>query len=77
MSVIENYRQLEVYQNAMRLTMRVFELTRTFPAEEKYSLTDQIQAGALRAGETGNRRATPCCHRFAVSPFLRFIKNIP
>ena len=32
-----------VYQKAYKLSMEVFNVTRTFPKEEKYSLTDQIR----------------------------------
>ena len=34
---------LIVYQKAYKLAMMVFEITKRFPAEEKYSLTDQIR----------------------------------
>ena len=37
------YRELKVYQNAMDAAMEVFQLTKSFPQEEKYSLTDQIR----------------------------------
>jgi len=40
---IRHFRQLEVYQLAMESAMRIFEVSRLFPAEEKYSLTDQIR----------------------------------
>ena len=43
MSAIKHYRELNVYQNAMEWTMKVFNLTKSFPAEEKLSLTDQIR----------------------------------
>src|SRR5205085_11606775 len=33
----------EVYQLAFNAAMRIFELTRKFPNEERYSLTDQIR----------------------------------
>lgn len=32
-----------MWQNAMDLAMRVFVLTKTFPREEQYSLTDQFR----------------------------------
>lgn len=38
-----SYRDLNVYQQAIESAMAVFELTKTFPAEERYSLTDQIR----------------------------------
>jgi four helix bundle protein len=43
MGVIKNFKDLDVYRNAMAAAMRVFELSRTFPVEERYSLTDQIR----------------------------------
>ena len=39
---IRTHRDLEVYGMAFDAAMRIFELTRGFPAEERYSLTDQI-----------------------------------
>ena len=43
MSAIKHYRELKVYQNAMEWTMKVFQLTKSFPSEEKFALTDQIR----------------------------------
>ena len=40
---IKSARDLEVYRLAFALAMKVFELTRKFPKEETYSLTDQIR----------------------------------
>src|SRR5436190_8417605 len=40
---IRHFRDLDVYQNALAAGLRVYELTKKFPAEEKYSLTDQIR----------------------------------
>ena len=37
------FRELIVYQKAFELSMKIFEITKTFPIEEKYSLTDQIR----------------------------------
>ena len=43
MSRIESFKDLIVYQKAYKLAMEIFELSRGFPKEEKYSLTDQIR----------------------------------
>ncbi len=43
MSKIESFKDLIVYQKAYKLAMEIFELSRGFPKEEKYSLTDQIR----------------------------------
>jgi four helix bundle protein len=41
--VIRRHTDLEVYQLAFDAAMRVFDLSRSFPVEERYSLTDQIR----------------------------------
>ena len=45
MSYIElkGHRDLKVYQLAYKLAMDIFNLSKSFPKEEKYSLTDQIR----------------------------------
>ncbi len=40
---ISHFRDLEVYQMAFNWAMRIFQLTKTFPQEEKYALVDQIR----------------------------------
>ena len=40
---IRTHCDLEVYQKAFDGAMRIFELSRSFPREETYSLTDQIR----------------------------------
>jgi four helix bundle protein len=39
----KGYRDLIAYRKAFRLAMDVFEATKKFPNEERYSLTDQIR----------------------------------
>ena len=36
-------KKLIAYQKAFKLAMDIFEISKTFPKEEKYSLTDQIR----------------------------------
>ena len=43
MANIRHFRDLEVYKLAMESAMRIFEASKFFPTEEKYSLTDQIR----------------------------------
>lgn len=43
MAIINGYKDLIVYQKAFRVSMDIFNITKTFPLEEKYSLTDQIR----------------------------------
>ena len=43
MSAAKHFRDLDVYQGAMSLVMRIFELTEQFPGRERYALTDQVR----------------------------------
>lgn len=38
-----SFRELTVYKKAFGLAMDIFEMTKQFPKEETYSLTDQIR----------------------------------
>ncbi len=40
---IRHFRDLDVYQNALATGLRVYELSKKFPVEERYALTDQIR----------------------------------
>jgi four helix bundle protein len=40
---IIRHQELEVYKKAFEAAMRIFELSKSFPKEETYSLTDQIR----------------------------------
>jgi len=38
-----DFRELIAYQKAFELSLEIFQLSKSFPSEEKYSLTDQIR----------------------------------
>jgi len=38
-----DFRELLAYKKAFDLAMEIYELSKSFPLEEKYSLTDQIR----------------------------------
>ena len=40
---IEHFRDLEVYKRAFDAAMKIFQITKDFPHEERYSLVDQIR----------------------------------
>lgn len=40
---IRHFRDLDVYQNALAVGLRVYELTKRFPNEERHALTDQVR----------------------------------
>ncbi|MFN6540790.1 MAG: four helix bundle protein [Nostoc sp. EkiNYC01] len=41
--VIKDHKDLEVYKMAFDAAMKIFELSKKFPVQERYSLTDQIR----------------------------------
>jgi len=43
MSKIESFKDLIVYQKAYKLAKEIFEISKSFPKEERYSLTDQMR----------------------------------
>jgi len=43
MAEIRSFRELNVYKNAREAAYAIFQITKTFPREERYSLTDQIR----------------------------------
>ncbi len=57
------FRDLKVYQIAFKLALEIFEMTKTFPKEEKYSLTDQIRRSSrsvcANIGEAYRKRKYP------------------
>ena len=40
---IRSHRQLDVYQFAFEMAVKIFKLSESFPKEETYSMTDQIR----------------------------------
>jgi four helix bundle protein len=61
MAIARSFRDLNVYQEARGTAQKVLELSREFPAEERYSLTDQIRRSsravkAMIAEAWGRRR---------------------
>jgi len=47
---LSSFRDLKVYQAAFALQQEIFKLTKTFPKEELYSLTDQIRRSSRSIG---------------------------
>lgn len=41
--IIRTHKDLNVYQLAFKSSMEIFELTKSFPKEERYALIDQIR----------------------------------
>jgi len=61
MEYVESFRDLEVYKFSRLLSKDIFQVTKSFPKEEMYSLTDQVRrssrsVGAQIAEAWGKRR---------------------
>ncbi|MEO5961154.1 MAG: four helix bundle protein [Opitutaceae bacterium] len=48
--MVTHFTELNVYQKSFELAGRIFILSKRWPAEEKYSLTDQIRRAARSVG---------------------------
>ena len=46
----QSFQELDVYQEALRFQQEVFEMTKRLPAEERFSLTDQIRRSSRAIG---------------------------
>ena len=66
--IIQSYRDLIVWQKAMKFVTEVYKVTKTFPSEELYCLTSQIRRSAVsipsNIAEGYGRRATNDYVRF-------------
>jgi len=47
---IQSFKELNVYKAAFELQQKIFEITKEFPKEEQYSLTDQIRKASRSIG---------------------------
>ena len=50
MEYVKSYKDLEVYKLSRQLSRNIFDVTKTFPREEMYSLTDQIRRSSRSIG---------------------------
>ena len=63
MTGIKSYRELRVYRTSFDMAMKIFEVTKGFPSEERFSLTDQIRRSSRSVcqsiGESWRKRRYP------------------
>lgn len=50
MEYVKSFRELEVYKLSRQLAKEIFEISKKFPKEEMYSLTDQIRRSSRSVG---------------------------
>lgn len=63
MTNIRSYKDLRVYQAAIDAAMRIFEITKRFPLEERFSMVDQMRRASRSVcsniGEAWRKRRYP------------------
>jgi four helix bundle protein len=63
MQNIRSYKELRVYQAAIEAAMRIFEITKRFPSEERFSMVDQMRRSSRSVcsniGEAWRKRRYP------------------
>jgi four helix bundle protein len=50
MEKVKYFRELEVYKLCRQLSKEIFDISKSFPKEEMYSLTDQIRRASRSTG---------------------------
>lgn len=50
MEYVKSFRELDVYKLARQLSKEIFEISKNFPKEEMYSLTDQLRRSSRSIG---------------------------
>jgi four helix bundle protein len=67
----ESFRDLVVYKNARKLAKSIFELTKSFPKEEMYSLTDQVRRSSRSIGAQIAEAWLPARRALQCSTYMR------
>lgn len=71
MENIRSYKDLRVYQAAIEAAMRIFEITKNFPDEERYSMVGQMRRSSRSVcsniGEAWRKRRYPAHFRSKLS----------
>jgi four helix bundle protein len=65
-----NFEKLEVWQKSVAFAGLVYELTRTFPGEERFGLTNQMRRAAISISSN----VAEGCSRSSKPDFQRFVE---
>lgn len=66
---MQDFRKLEVWEKAHRITLRIYAITRGFPQDERFGLTTQLRRACASIGAN---LAEGCC-RHSDKDFARFV----
>ena len=67
---MRNFRELNVWKEAMQLVKEIYQLTKQLPATEKYGLTSQINRCAVSIPAN----IAEGCSKFSNKDFARFLQ---
>ena len=67
---MRNYRDLDVWNRAHKLTLELYRKSRTFPKEEFYGLTSQLRRSAMSVGAN----LAEGCGRQTTAELARFVR---
>ncbi len=70
---MRDFRQLKVWEQSHKLTLRIYELTKIFPREELFALTNQIR----RASSSVPANIAEGCGRGGNKEYAYFCKLLP
>ena len=68
---MKNFRELLVWERAHAFVLSIYKVTKTFPREELYHLTNQLR----RAATSMPTNLAEGCGRFTQKDFANFIQN--
>lgn len=67
---MKNFRDLNVWEKAHRLTLRIYHITKAFPTEERYAITSQLRRTAVSVPTN----IAEGCGRSSDADFGRFLE---
>ena len=70
MTSIRSFRDLDAYKKGYQLALQIYRMTRQFPADEKYGLTDQLRRAAVSIPSN----IAEGYRRFSRTDYIRFLK---
>jgi four helix bundle protein len=70
MNNLKNFKELNVWEKAHKLTLKIYQTTSTFPREELYGLTSQIR----RSGASVPTNIAEGCGRNSDAELARFLE---
>lgn len=66
---MQNYKDLKVWEKAHEFTLRIYEITKLYPKEEIYGLTNQLR----RAASSIPANIAEGCGKFSQPDFAKFL----